>query len=656
MKKIIYLNDSIHGLISLSEYEKRIISSIGFNRLHDVYQNSTVYLTFPTNRTKRFEHSIGTMKLCSNMFYSSVLNATPENLDTFYKTFHEEYKEIIRKIAKTIVDTKLGGSSPKEMPNIELDKFRHSLIPHNVKPEYEIIHLILIQSIRVAALLHDIGHPPFSHIVENALKAVYTENTSEEYNTDRWKEFSNIISTYFKDGTKLHEQMGKEISNNILKEIILNIDDEADIYDENLYEVLVYESVEKIFNEVTPFQSLHRIIDSSLDGDRLDYVTRDLLNSGIDSGKIDYNRIINDMQLIVDKGEIFFCIPLKALNSVEDFIKRRYTIYKNIIYHHRVIKTDYLLEYSVKNLIKKFLNTSSNNTDAITGNMLIPFDISGLWFPLGSLSDTEKFNALSQWNDSWLMTVLKQIYYTEYYRNRALKPNSDEYILKQSLSELLRNKKCYYSLIKRSENFKIIDDKVRNILSENKEEIYKLETKINDLSKKFEDCTTLNAITVDIKGSLDFIDQILKDISKTSKRFILSIIKKNCSAIKIISFEDFVKEIVTAEINNFFNNDEKYNSITVFKNISIGLDQPIYFYNYDEHICTLDEISGISDILQLDLDYFPVFYIYLVVKDGEDIIKQNRVNILQRIGEKLGEKIKTKIISELEKSIKQMEE
>ena len=56
MKKVIYLNDSIHGLIPLSEYEKRIISSVEFNRLHDVYQNSTVYLTFPTNRTKRFEH------------------------------------------------------------------------------------------------------------------------------------------------------------------------------------------------------------------------------------------------------------------------------------------------------------------------------------------------------------------------------------------------------------------------------------------------------------------------------------------------------------------------------------------------------------------------------------------------------------------------
>ena len=75
MKKGIYINDAIHGLISLTEYERRIVSTIGFNRLHDVYQNSTVYLTFPSNRTKRFEHSIGTMKLSSDMFFQSLLNA-----------------------------------------------------------------------------------------------------------------------------------------------------------------------------------------------------------------------------------------------------------------------------------------------------------------------------------------------------------------------------------------------------------------------------------------------------------------------------------------------------------------------------------------------------------------------------------------------------
>lgn len=66
------INDSIHGLIRLTAFEKGILASPEFNRLHDVYQNSTVYLTFPSNRTKRFEHSIGCMYLCSEMFYRAI--------------------------------------------------------------------------------------------------------------------------------------------------------------------------------------------------------------------------------------------------------------------------------------------------------------------------------------------------------------------------------------------------------------------------------------------------------------------------------------------------------------------------------------------------------------------------------------------------------
>ena len=75
--------------------------------------------------------------------------------------------------------------------------------------------------------------------------------------------------------------------------------------------------------------------------------------------------------------------------------------------------------------------------------MVIPFDISGLWFPLGEAKSTEKSNALSQWNDSWLMTILKQIFYTDYYLNTKIKSNDSEYILSQRLSELLLNTKCY---------------------------------------------------------------------------------------------------------------------------------------------------------------------------------------------------------------------
>lgn len=667
MKKGIYLNDSIHGLISLSEYEKRIISSIGFNRLHDVYQNSTVYLTFPTNRTKRFEHSIGTMKLCSDMFFSSILNATDENLKKFYDIFQEEYINIIKELAKehTLCEQKLGGITPSKMPLIEFDKFRHSLTPHNVPEEHQILHFVLIQSIRVAALLHDIGHPPFSHIVEYALKSVYNERKDSDQKEDkRTKSFLTTMSRYFEDDKKLHEQMGDEISDSILKEVITSItDDDADAYNENLFEVLILKSVKKIFDEKSSFSYLHRIIDSSLDGDRLDYVTRDSINSGMNSGKIDYNRIINDMQLVVDDNEIFFCTPLKAINSVEDFIKRRYNIYKDIIYHHRVIKTDYLLEYSVKDLVESYLNETSD--DKRNNKVLIPYDISGLWFPLGETTTVEKSNALSQWNDSWLMTILKQIYYTEYYRNSGIRAGTNEYILKQRLAELLRNKKCYYSLIKRSENFKLIDDAVKEVLAENRTEIEGLVNELSVLSEKVAskekehlEATgkTEEVTTIDIKGTLDFIEEILSNTSKTPNGFVLSYISRHIKAIRIESFENFIKDIVVTETNKIFANTKVYDSIVVFKNISIGLDKPIFFYDYSGKICTLDDISGISNILRLDSDYLPVFYVYILIKDGDTIVKEKREPFLLDIGRTIGDKIKEKIIKELEAEIKQMEE
>lgn len=658
MKKGIYLNDTIHGLIPLSEYEKRIISSIGFNRLHDVYQNSTVYLTFPTNRTKRFEHSIGTMKLCSDMFYYSVLNSSETTLNTLYEIFEQELVSIISKIAKNsqFCEQMLGGMTPSNIPPIELDKFRYSLIPNNVPAEYQVIHLILIQSIRAAALLHDIGHPPFSHIVEFALKAVYEENKNQNPSQNNsLNEFTKVMSKYFEDNKKLHEQMGDEISDSILRGIICPISDEDERYNENLFEVLILESVKRIFSECGNFKYLHRIIDSSLDGDRLDYVTRDSINSGMNSGTIDYKRIINDMQIIIDESKIYFCFPLKAVNSIEDFIKRRYNIYKDIIYHHRVIKTDYLLEYTVRDLVKKYLKEIP--TDTTTSNkMVIPFDISGLWFPLGEATSTEKSNALSQWNDSWLMTILKQIFYTDYYRNTKIKSNDSEYILSQRLSELLRNTKCYYSLIKRSENFKIIDDSVKEILSDNRENIEQLVAKINEMSNKKTTKTPPGGVTLDIKATLDFIEQILGNAPGIPKGFILAYISKHYKAIQLDSFENFIKEIVEEETEKIFTNVKVYDKITVFKNISIGLDNPIYFYDYHENIFTLNDISGISDILRLDSDYLPVFYIYILMKDGDSIIKEKRELLLESIGKKIGSNIVNKINNILQNQIMQMED
>jgi HD superfamily phosphohydrolase len=564
------------------------------------------------------------MKLCSDMFFQSLLNTTDTMLSEFFDIFVKEYDVIIDELIqqKDLCVEKLGERIPTQMPKIELDKLRHSLIPNNIPNEHKIMHLILIQSIRAAALLHDIGHPPFSHIVEFALKDVYLEYkdkaVSEKENA---KDFVTIMSKYFEGNRKLHEQMGDEISEGILSKIITPISENGERYDENLFELLVLEGVKRIFAEEGAFKQLHRLLDSSLDGDRLDYSTRDVINSGKDSGKVEYSRIINDMQLIVEHGDIFFCVPLKAVSSVEDFVKRRYNSYKDIVYHHRVIQSDYILEGIVKDLVKKYLDEAALEKPR-DNEVLIPFDISGLWFPLGDKKSAIKANALSQWNDSWLTTILRQIYYTEYYHNKDIEDGSREYVLAQRLAELLRSSKRYHSLIKRSENFKIIDDAVKLELMKHKEEIEVSLIKKEVLTGKDQ--------------SMDLIRQMLDNTRKNSSGFVLSFVSRHSKEMNIHSFEQMVSEIVREESNHLITNLKTYDTVTLFKRISIGLDSPIYFYNHKGTISTLKDISGIADILQLDSDYLPVFYIYILAKDEDGILKEKREELLGAFGKRIG--------------------
>lgn len=644
MKKGTYINDSIHGLIELSEYESRIISSIGFNRLHDVYQNSTVYLTFPSNRTKRFEHSIGTMELCSKMFFRSVLNSKSEEITNMYNAFGKEIEDVIREIGdeSKYYELKLGGVSPNKdkLPNISFDKLRCSITPSNIGEKYRVIHLILIESIRVSALLHDVGHPPFSHIVEFALRDEYNKIKTEA-NNSRKKSFIETMDFYFKDKKKLHEQMGDIISENILKDVIKNIDqDDVEFYDENLFELIVLICVKRIFKNEGLFADLHKIVDSSLDGDRLDYVTRDSVNSGMNAGKIDYNRIINDMKVISEAGHFYFCIPLKAVNTVEDFLKRRFNIYKDIVNHHRVVKTDYLLQDVVRKLVEKYLEEDSKESEGNekSGEMIIPFDISGLWAPLPEkMSVTQRGNALSQWNDAWLMTVLKQIYYKEYYRKKEMsKPNI---VLSQELSELLRNKKCYYSLIKRSENFKTIDDGINKCISDNRENIEKLINQLQETSDSMTFKSDDNKIKLSIEATLNAVQDLLKNIPGFKLWYII----RRKEIFERLGFDiQQVKKIVEDSVINILGEEKVMDTVVVFKKISNGLDTDIPFYNYKNRLVDMKQISRINEILELESDYLPVFYIYILMKKEYDL-KEERYNVLKEIGDKTGKYIVTVI-------------
>lgn len=664
MAKGIYINDSLHGLIQLSEYEKRIISSIGFNRLHDVYQNSTVYLTFPSNRTKRFEHSLGTMKIASDMFYRSILNTSQETLKIFYSKFEDKILKIVESIKQdtNLCENKLGGKTPK-LSNctdlkLKMDQIRYSLVPSNVPSESVVIHCILIESIRVTALLHDVGHPPFSHIIENAIHNQYQKHSQISTPNSRQTTFCQTMKKFFEEGKKLHEEMGDEICINILDKVVCRMSNEqyeAEKYNTNLYEIIISNCVLKILKNEKLFADLHTIVDGALDSDRLDYVTRDSLNSGMDSGKIEYQRIINDMKLYEQDNKFYFCVPQKAVNSVEDFAKRRLAIYKNIIYHHRVIKTDSLLQYSVEKLID--IHLTSNDEGSTNADNVIPYNISGLWYPLESgTTPTDKENALSQWNDSWLMTVLKQVYYSRYYRSELRAP-SEEYILAQQLTELLCNTKKYTSLIKRRDNFIVIDDEFKKGMNSKKQEIDDLIKDVQTLSKNIPE-TTPRDIILNIEPTLGIIKHLINYSQKNDHSLALRYVQKNSAAFstEISNMEDFFKEKIREAINLHFTKSSLYDIMVVSKRLTSGLEQPIFFYSAQGNtISTLDDNSQMCDIMAIEAESFPVFYIYLLLGNGVKLEDKKRIILLQRIGQKIATDLAGHIINLLSKTKQEME-
>ncbi len=252
--------DPIHDFIRVSGPELKIIDNPIFQRLRRIRQLSGAHLTYPGAQHTRFEHSLGVMHISGQ-----------------------------------------AGQALQEKGILKKDD---------------------IENLRLAALLHDIGHGPFSHLFEEVLQE------------------KRKIS---------HEEIGKRI---ILKTEI------GDSLSESGYDK---KFITKLAFGDSKLQFMNEIISGVLSADMMDYLLRDGYYTGAEHAKIDHKRLTQSLEVYQKK----LALEKSALYSFESMMHSRYQMFKAVYFHKTVRSAEVMLLESMRLADEELGLTSLNLIDYV---------------------------------------------------------------------------------------------------------------------------------------------------------------------------------------------------------------------------------------------------------------------------------------------------
>ena len=249
--------DPIHDFVRVYDNELKIIDTPIFQRLRRIRQLSGAHLIYPGAQHTRFEHSLGVMHIAS-----------------------------------------MAGQVLAEKGVVSSDD---------------------IQNLRLASLLHDIGHGPFSHLFEEI----------------------------FEEKRKIsHEDLGRDI---ILKTEI------GDIISKNGFDKKL---ITKLAFGDSKLQFMNEIISGVLSADMMDYLLRDGYFTGAEHAKIDHHRLTHSLDVYKNK----LALDKSALVNFETMMISRFQMFK-AVYFHKTVRAGEVMLLEAMDLAEDELGLSSMNLD-----------------------------------------------------------------------------------------------------------------------------------------------------------------------------------------------------------------------------------------------------------------------------------------------------
>lgn len=272
------IRDPVHGTIEFNPKEVAIIDSAAFQRLRSIRQLGFGEFSFPGGVHNRYIHSIGASHLAGIAF------------ETIFKGY-----------------------------------------PFKNKND----HARLLQTTRLAALLHDIGHGPLSHATEEVMPLLKELNIpayeQQGYDTTRQANHEDYTIKFITDS---------ELAD-IIKEQFPDIEPihVACLIDTNLKCADAFFTVDGVDVRMI----LSQLISSELDCDRMDYLIRDSYFCGTDYGKIELEWLLQNLTYHKVDNRLHLALNRRALYTFDDFLVSRHHMYLMVYFHHKAIIFDEML-------------------------------------------------------------------------------------------------------------------------------------------------------------------------------------------------------------------------------------------------------------------------------------------------------------------------